>query len=350
MESSSSYLTFNEEYFKETLTELLSIDSPTGYTKNVVTKLEEYIQKIGFNYYKTNKDNIVVDIPGKNKKTVALSAHIDTLGLIVRGVNKNGTLTFSQIGGAILPTLDGEYCNIYSRDGNTNTGTILSNSPSSHVYEDASELKRDTKNMHIRIDAFVKSKECVKKLGIRAGDFICYEPKAQFTKNGFIKSRFLDDKMSVAIILTLMKHIKKLNLTPAKNIKVIFSTYEEVGHGLAHLPEGITEVVAVDMGCIGDDLFCTERDVSICAKDSSGPYDYELTTKLIHLAQRFALNFAVDIYPRYRSDVSAARCAGHDIIGALIGPGVAASHGMERSHILAAKNTFKLLYLYLAAL
>jgi len=202
--------------------------------------------------------------------------------------------------------------------------------------------------MHVKLDAETKSKEETKNLDILPGDFICFDTKTVFTDTGFLKSRFLDDKMSVSIILTLLKHFKDENITPDHNLVIIFSTYEEVGHGMSHLPCEFDEFVAVDMGCIGDDLSCTEYDVSICAKDSSGPYDYELTTRLINLAKGANLNFAVDIYPMYGSDVSAAFRGGHDMKGALIGPGVAASHGMERSHLKAAENTFKLLHLYLA--
>ena len=147
----------------------------------------------------------------------------------------------------------------------------------------------------------------------------------------------------------MLKHFKDEGVSPAHNVYVVFSTYEEVGHGLSHLAQPVEEFVALDMGCIGDDLTCTEFDVSICAKDSSGPYDYEITSRLINLAKEAKLGYAVDIYPMYGSDVSAARYAGHDICGGLIGPGVAASHGMERSHIKACENTFKLLCLFLAS-
>ncbi|MCL2839818.1 MAG: M42 family metallopeptidase [Defluviitaleaceae bacterium] len=342
-------MNFPNGYFKETLLKILSIDSPSGYTAKVVDKLQSYVSDMGFENYLTNKGNLVVNVTGKSSKTVGISAHVDTLGLVVRGYKSDGTLSFSQVGGAIMPTLDGEYCKIYTRWGRVFTGTILSNSPSSHVYDDASELERNAKNMHVKLDEEVKSEDDVKELGILPGDFICYDPKAMITDTGFIKSRFLDDKLSVAIILALLKYLKDNNITPEHNICVVFSTYEEVGHGLSHLPCKIDEFLAVDMGCIGDDLTCTEYDVSICAKDSSGPYDYALTTRLINLAKDSALSYAVDIYPRYGSDVSAARYAGHDVRGALIGPGVASSHGMERSHMKAVENAWKLLCLYLTS-
>ena len=342
-------MTFKKDYFQEVLTQILSIDSPSGFTKNVTDRLKSYIDDLGYDSKFTNKGNLIAQIPGVSDKTIAISAHVDTLGLCVRGFNSDGTLSFSTLGGPIIPTLDGEYCKIYTRNGKTYTGTILSNAPASHVFADSSKLERSAANMHIRLDEIVKSADDTKKLGLLPGDPVCYDPKTVITPQGFIKSRFLDDKLSCAIVLTTLKYLKENAITPPNNITVIFTTNEEVGHGLSHIPPGITEILAVDMGCIGSDLSCTEYDVSICAKDSTGPYNYDLTSRLINLAKSNNLCYAVDIYPYYGSDVSAARSAGHDVIGGLIGPGVSASHGMERSHMLACENTFKLLYLYLTS-
>ena len=336
-----------KDFFHQTLKNILSIDSPTGFTKNVIAAIKSCVDQLGYDSSLTNKGNLVVNVPGTGSKTVGISTHVDTLGLMVRGFNGDGTLSITNIGGPIMPTLDGEYCNIYTRCGKVYTGTILSNSPASHVYNDASGLERSAPNMHVRLDEAVNSADDAKGLGILPGDFVCYDPKTVIMDNGFVKSRFLDDKLSAAIVLALLKHLKDNNLTPSVNIKVIFSTYEEVGHGLSHLPAGIKELLAVDMGCIGMDLSCTEMDVSICAKDSSGPYDYDLTSRLIGLAKEAGLKHAVDIYPFYGSDASAAVRAGHDVAFGLIGPGVTASHGMERSHMSACENTFKLLCLYL---
>jgi len=340
---------FDKEYVLKVLKGIIEIDSPSGFTGAVVKKLEEYVSEIGFPYESTNKGNLVVSVPGKSDKTVGLSAHVDTLGLAVRGIKGDGTLSFTKVGGPILNTLDGEYCKIYTRCGKVYTGTILSNSPASHVFKDANTLPRDEDNMHIRLDEKVKCKEDVQNLGINAGDFICYEPKLTVTETGFIKSRFLDDKLSAAVLLGVMKHIKDTGLELSPNLKVIFVCYEEVGHGMCVMPREISEILAVDMGCIGLDLNCTEYDVSICAKDSSGPYDYELVTRLANLAKDNTISYAIDIYPFYGSDVSAALRAGHDIRGTVIGPGVSASHGMERSHVDAVENTFKLLVAYLTA-
>lgn len=339
---------FNKEETISFLKELLLINSPTGYTKNATKFLEETLIESGYQPYYTPKGNLLVNIEGKDStKTRGLSAHVDTLGLMVRSINDDGTLVLTTLGGPLTPTLDGEYCEIISREGKVYSGTILSTSPSIHVYKDASTKERDIDSLMVKIDERVENKEDVQKLGIQNGDIIAYDPKAVITESGFIKSRFLDDKASVAILVSILKTLKKKNIQPATNLTFIFSTYEEVGHGASWIPTDITELLAVDMGCIGDDLDCTEYDVSICAKDSSGPYDYELTTQLTQYAKNKNLNYAVDIYPMYGSDASAALRGGANVKAALIGPGVSSSHGMERTHIDAIENTFHLIAEYI---
>ena len=330
------------------LTKLLSINSPTGYTNNAVSFLRETIEDIGYETMTTPKGNLIVQVDGENTEvTRGLSAHVDTLGLMVRSINADGTLSLTKLGGPLTPTLDGEYCDIITRDDKVYTGTILSKSPSIHVFKDASTKERDIDNLVVKLDERVENKEDVQNIGIQNGDIVAYDPKVVVTDSGFIKSRFLDDKASVAVLVSILKMMKQENIVPSTNLKFIFSTYEEVGHGAAWIPEDITELLAVDMGCIGLDLECTEYDVSICAKDSSGPYDYDMTTKLINFAKDKELSYAVDIYPMYGSDASAALGGGANIKAALIGPGVASSHGMERTHIDALENTFTLISEYI---
>lgn len=330
------------------LKKLLSINSPTGYTNNAVSFLRETIEDIGYETMTTPKGNLIVQVDGENAAvTRGLSAHVDTLGLMVRSINSDGTLSLTKLGGPLTPTLDGEYCDIITRDDKVYTGTILSKSPSIHVFKDASTKERDIDNLIVKLDERVESKEDVENIGIQNGDIVAYDPKVVITDSGFIKSRFLDDKASVAVLVSILKMMKQEEVTPSTNLKFIFSTYEEVGHGAAWIPEDITELLAVDMGCIGLDLDCTEYDVSICAKDSSGPYDYDMTTKLMSLAKEKELNYAVDIYPMYGSDGSAALRGGANIKAALIGPGVSSSHGMERTHIDALENTFELISEYI---
>lgn len=339
---------FEKETTVSFLKELLSINSPTGYTKNAIDFLRERIEALGYETKTTPKGNLLVEVAGKDTSvTRGLSGHVDTLGLMVRSINSDGTLALTKLGGPLTPTLDGEYCDIMTRSGKVYSGTILSNTPSIHVFPDAATKGRDVDNLVVKIDERVKTKEDVQNLGIQNGDIVAYDPKVVVTESGFVKSRFLDDKASVALLVSLLKQIKDKTITPATNLTFIFSTYEEVGHGASFIPENITELLAVDMGCIGLDLACSEYDVSICAKDSSGPYDYELTTHLINLAQKNELSYAVDIYPMYGSDASAALRGGANIRAALIGPGVASSHGMERTHVDALENTFNLLVAYI---
>ena len=338
----------NREFLLQTVKEILEFNSPTGFCFEIMDKIEYMVRKFGYDFTRTNKGCGIVTIPGKsNDKVIGLSAHVDTLGAMVRSITGEGKLKFTLLGGPIVPTLDGEYCTIRTRDGRTYSGTFLSTSPSAHVFNDASTKKRDPENMEVRIDEIVKSKEDVEKLGIGVGDFIFIDPKTTITESGFIKSRFIDDKGSVSALLALLEVLSRDQIMPAYTTKIVFSTYEEVGHGASYIPTDITEMIAVDMGCIGDDLSCSEYDVSICAKDSSGPFDYNMVSKLISLAKENGINYAVDIYPYYGSDVAAALRGGNDIRGALIGPGVHASHGMERTHYKGLENTIKLLLLYL---
>lgn len=337
----------NKEYVLNFAKQLLSIDSPTGYTKKAIAFLEAEARNMGYPTERTVKGNLMIHISGKcHEKTVGLSAHCDTLGLMVRSIKADGKLALTTLGGPIIPTLDSEYCRIYTRDGRQYTGTIVCTSPAVHVYPDAASKPREIDNMEIRIDEVVKCKEDTENLGIRNGDIVAIDPKVEVTESGFIKSRFLDDKISAAALFGVLRKLKERRITPAYDTIVMMSTYEEVGHGMSYLPKEITELLAVDMGCIGLDLACSEQEVSICAKDRTGPYDYDFTTRLIALAEKEQLHYAVDIYPMYGSDVSAARNGGNDIIGALIGPGVHASHGMERTHIDGVMETMKLIYAY----
>lgn len=341
-------ITVNKENVMNTAKKILSTDSPTGFCFDVIKLIGGWAEEMGYKFETTVKGCGVITVPGKsNDKVIGLAAHVDTLGAMVRSITASGTLKFTLLGGPQVPTLDSEYCKVRTRDGKIYTGTFLSTSPSSHVYEDAQSKSREPKNMEVRLDEVVRSKEDVEKLGICAGDFIFIDPKTTVTESGFLKSRFIDDKGSVTCLMNLLHILSSENIVPEYTTKVFISVYEEVGHGASYIPQDITELLAIDMGCIGEDLTCTEYDVSICAKDSRGPYDYNMTTDLINLAKENGIKFAVDIYPFYGSDVSAALNGGNNIKGALIGPGVHASHGMERTHYEALEGTIKLIYAYI---
>lgn len=333
--------------FFETARTLLAADSPSGFTKMAADVAQGLAEGLGYPVSRTNKGNVVISVKGRESgKKVGLCAHIDTLGLMVRSVTADGMLMITRIGGPILPTLDGEYCRIYTREGKVYTGTILSLSPAAHVHDDAATRPRDEKSLAVRIDEKVHSREDVLALGISAGDFVCFDPKTVVTESGFLKSRFIDDKGSAAALLTVLAMLKDAGAAPRYDTTVCFTVHEEVGHGGCVMP-AVDELLAVDMGCIGEDLTCTEYQVSICAKDNNGPYDYDMVSRLVELSKANGVDYAVDIYPHYGSDVAAFWRAGNDTRGALIGPGVHASHGMERTHWDGVKATIDLVQLYL---
>lgn len=341
-------LVIDRTYLGNIAKEILQTHSPSGFCHEVMDIIEQKALELGYTFEKTQKGCGVITIPGESReKVIGLSAHVDTLGAMVSSITNHGTLKFTLIGGPSVPSLDSEYCIIRTRQGESYTGTFLSTSPAVHVYKDSSTKERSPEHMEVRIDEVVKSKEDVKALGIETGDFIFIDPKTEITSSGYLKSRFIDDKGSVACLMTLLKVFSEQKIIPVYETKIFISTYEEVGHGSSYIPNDITEMIAVDMGCIGADLNCTEQDVSICAKDSGGPYDYEMTTKLIELAKANDIPYAIDIYPMYGSDVVAALRGGNNIRGALIGPGVHASHGMERTHLDAMEHTILLLHAYL---
>ncbi len=339
------------EYVIQSLETLVNIPSPSGFTKEVMAYVQGEAEKFGYPWEYSHKGGLIITMEGSNKEeskgTLGLSAHVDTLGAMVRSISSEGKLRFTLVGGYNMESIEGSYCKIHTRGGNTYTGTILSKSPSVHSYDDAKSLERKDRNMEIRIDELVNTKDDVIALGIDNGDYISFDPNFVYTSNGFIKSRHLDDKASVAVLLGLLKDFSESKKQPRQTIKLLISNYEEVGYGASWIPQDITELVAVDMGAIGDDLNGNEYAVSICAKDSNGPYDYELTSELIQLAKENKVNYVVDIFPHYGSDVSAALKGGNNIRGALIGQGIHASHGMERTHRKALEETLKLLTVYI---
>lgn len=337
-----------KDFYFQTVTRLMKTPSPSGYTREILPVIREIAEAGGAAVTETAKGCALITIPGRDhSRALGLCAHCDTLGLMVRSVSADGGINITCVGGPIMPTLDGEYCTVITREGKKYTGTILSKSPAVHVFDDASSRVRNENNMYVRLDEQVSTEAQVRALGIRNGDYIAYDPKTVVTENGFLKSRFIDDKASAAALLTVAHILSAKKLQPEYDVQMLLTMYEEVGHGAAWIPDRLISMLGVDMGCIGEDLSCTEHDVSICAKDSGGPYDYALTSRLISLAEQNHLSFAVDIYPHYGSDVGAMLRAGHDVPGALCGTGVHASHGMERTHWDGIRNTMSLILLYL---
>lgn len=337
------------DYIVEQAKNLISIDSPSGYCKEVGDYLLAEFEKLGFHAWKTVKGGIIADLGGADaENAILLAGHCDTLGAIVHEIKGNGRLKLTNVGGMQPNNAETENVRVVTKFNGVYEGTCQLVNASSHVNKDYSTTSRNWNTIEVVLDENVNSKADVEALGIMVGDYVCFEPRFRVTDSGYIKSRFLDDKLSSAILLGYAKYLKDEAIKTERKIYLYFTVYEEVGHGCsASIPAGVTEAWSVDMGCVGAGLQCTERQVSICAKDSGGPYNYDIVKRQIELAKENKIDFAVDIYPAYGSDVEAALRAGHDIRHGLIGPGVYASHGYERSHVDGVEATFRLIKAYL---
>ena len=331
--------------------ELLAIDSPSGYTRQAAEHVMGAYEAMGLRPEMTRKGGVMVclnpEAPAEDG--LLLEAHLDTLGAMVSEISGSGRLHLTSLGGMQPNNGEAENVRIVTRSGKIYTGTFQLKNASTHVNGEYASTKREYKTMEVVIDEEVSSREDVEKLGIMTGDVVCFDPRTGVTPAGYIKSRFLDDKLSAAILLELAAQVASGEIKPKRRVWEHITVFEEVGHGgSASVPEGVTEALSVDMGCVGDGLSCDERQVSICAKDSGGPYHYEVVSALIEAARRGGADFAVDVYPYYGSDVEATLRAGYDLRHGLIGPGVYASHGYERSHRKGVCNTLLLLDAYLA--
>lgn len=340
---------FKGKEIMSVIKDLVSIPSPSGNTDKVIAFVDEYFKGLGVETRRNRKGGLLVTLEGEDQQRHRfLTAHVDTLGAMVKEIKANGRLSLSMIGGFRWNHVEGEYCKIETADGKTYSGTILMHQTSVHVYKDAGEAKRDEKNIEVRIDERVTNADEVRELGISVGDFVSFDPRVETTDSGFIKSRHLDDKASVALLMEVVKTIKEEGSTLPHTTHFLISNNEEIGYGgNSNIPEQTEEYLAVDMGAIGDGQSTDEYTVSICAKDSSGPYHYKLRKHLEQLAKDNAIEYKTDIYPFYGSDASAAIRAGFDVKHALIGPGIDASHAFERTHETSLIHTGQLIYHYL---
>lgn len=334
------------EYILKQAEALLAIDSPSGFTEKVTDYLCEEYKRLGYKPVKTKKGGVLVEIGGKGNAVLTM-AHVDTLGGMVAEIKINGRLRLTKVGGLNANNIETENCRIYTLDGKVYEGTVQLTDASIHVNGDYQKSERTFDSVEVLLDEKVSSREDVKALGIENGSFVCMDPRTRITESGYIKSRFLDDKLSAAILLGLARAVREDAWKLNRKVSLLFTVYEEVGHGGSVVPDDTEEMISVDMGCVGSDLGCTERMVSICAKDSGGPYNYDLITALSNLAKEKKLDYAIDVYPHYGSDVETTLRAGYDIRHGLIGPGVYASHNYERSHMDGVHNTFELLKAYI---
>ena len=340
----------DHEYLHHILTDLLNTPSPTGFTHQAIDFCEASLKEFpGLSLAKSRKGALIACLPGDHDQAPrALTAHVDTLGGMVKEIKANGRLKLTKIGGFAWNTVEGEGCTVFTEQGTKIRGSILLTNASAHVFGvQVNELKRDDDNMEVRLDVRTSSAAETAALGIEVGDYVAFDPRVEYT-NGFIRSRHLDDKACVACILAAVKALYTAGLHPQQTTYLHISNYEEVGHGAsAGIPAEVTELVTVDMAAIGAGQTSDEFHATLCVKDSGGPYHYGLSKRLRLLADQAGIPYKVDIYPYYGSDGEAFWRAGGDVAVALIGPGVDASHNYERTHMQALIGTTQWLLAYL---
>lgn len=339
----------NSKETMELIQKLVSIPSPSGNTEKVIEFVEDFFKNLGVDTCRNRKGGLIATLKGKNNtKHRMLTAHVDTLGAMVKEIKSNGRLRLDLIGGFAWNSIEGEYCEIETASGKIYTGTILMHQQSVHVYKEAKTADRNQQNIEVRIDEKVTNADEVRALGIEVGDFVSFDPRVQITESGYIKSRHLDDKASVAILMKTIEYIVKNQIKLPYTTHFLISNNEEIGYGgNSNITPETVEYLAVDMGAMGDGQSTDEYTVSICVKDASGPYNMKLRKHLVELAKQHQIDYQLDIYPYYGSDASAAIRSGFDIVHGLIGPGIDSSHAFERTHISSIQNTEKLVYAYL---
>ena len=337
-------------YMTDFLVKLLNTPSPSGFTAQAVDLIKETLGEFsGLDIQQTSKGALLVTLPGQRDDAPrAIASHVDTLGAMVKDIKSNGRLQLTRLGGLIWNSVETEGCTVFATGGEKLRGSLLLNKASGHVYgHEVVDTKREDGSMEVRLDARTLSADETRALGISVGDFVAFDPRVEIN-NGFIRSRFLDDKACVAAVLATVKALQDAGLKPVQKTYLYFSTYEEVGHGGATgLPADTAELLVNDMAAIGDTQTSDEFHVTLCVKDSSGPYDYGLNQRLRQLAEQYDIPYKVDIYPYYGSDGSVYWRAGGSAVVALIGPGIDASHNYERTHTdsLVANVQWNLAYL-----
>ena len=338
----------DKKYLLDSFRKIVETPSPTGYYVKLNPVMKQMAEELGYTVTYDKKSTTYITIEGEdNSKTVQVGAHADTLGMVVRGVASNGWIKIRKLGGLNLSSVEGETVTVHTRDGREYTGLVICKSHSVHGFDDAHSLQRTEDTIFVLLDEDVYSEKDVRALGIQNGDVISVDPRCQFTPSGFVKSRFLDDKGSVACIFAMLKYFKENNLKPKYRTIVAIPYYEEVGAGGTFVPAEVEEFVSVDIGLVGPDCEGNEHAATIIAKDSAAPYDYELTSRLIRQAKEIKCNYAIDVFYHYSSDANASVRAGNDLRHAAFGLGVYCSHGMERTHVDALVATTELLIAYM---
>lgn len=334
---------YNRQALLNNLQTLIETPSVVGYYAQIHPVLEKMVQEYGFEVEYDHRHTAYVRIPGRShERTRAYSAHLDTIGLVVCGIDQDGTLLVRNLGGINCHSLEGENMIIHTRENGNYTGTLICRSHSVHVFEDARSLEREPGNMRIVIDEDVRTPQETAALGIQPGDLVSTEPRFVYTPSGYIKSRHIDDKVHVAILLECLHILQEENLQPAYDTILIFNIYEEIGIGSRFVPEEVDEFYALDIACVGGPQCGSEKSVTVCAADRVAPYDWELTGRLARLLRENNIQGQLDVFRSYSSDSTAAVQSQCDLAHALFGTGTLSSHGYERTHITGVEQTLKL--------
>ena len=340
-------LAIDKNYLIDCFFKLVAVPSPVGYHREANPLLCEMAGALGEALTYDNRGNAYITLAGEDaSKTVLVSAHMDTVGMMVVGIASDGSLRIRSLGGPNLCSAESENVTVITRAGKHCSGTLLCQSHSIHSFDDARVRERTDESMMVLLDERVHSRADAEALGVRVGDFVSIDARPVFTESGFLKSRYIDDKALVACVFAALKAMKEQGKKPRFNTVFQFTYYEENSGGVP-VPDGVSEMLGLDIGLVSPINTGTEYTVSICAKDFNTVYDYDLTSELVTLAERTGTDYVTDVHYRYGSDVGVSFREGCDLRGALIGPGVYGSHGVERTHIDGLENTVKLLLAYL---
>lgn len=340
----------DRQYMLECFRKLVEIPSPVSYYDEINPYMEKLAEEYGLSCSFDRKHTAYYTLEGEdNSKTVLIGAHLDTLGLMIRNIKPDGTISIRPLGGVNFMGLEGSSVVVHTRDGRKYSGILACTSHSTHVFDDARTLVRDENNIYVSLDENVTTADEVRALGIESGDIVSINPEFEYTENGYIKSRFIDNKAGVAAVLGALKYLKDNNIKPKYRTLLAFPHYEEINHGGAYVPPEVEEYVAIDIGLIGPENRGSERKVSICCKDNFSPYDRGLTTKIINCAKSCGCDYAVDVFYHYGTDANAAIRSGNNVYSAAFGMGCFCSHGRERTHISSIENTAELILAYMLA-
>jgi putative aminopeptidase FrvX len=340
----------DQAFLEKFLIDLLNIPSPTGFTEKATAFCQETLSAFpGVQTSLTRKGALLASYPGQKQDTPrAITSHVDTNGAMVKDVKANGRLQLMHIGSTLWPTVETEGCTVFTSDGRQYRGSLLFHHASHHVYSrELMDTLRKSDNMEVRLDERTTNKEETLALGIQAGDYVAFDVRAE-SRNGFIRSRYLDDKACVACQVAAAKALHDAGLQPSQKAYLYFSIFEEVGHGgSSGIPADTIELMVADMAAIGETQTSDEFHATLCVMDSTGPYHHPFSNRLRRLAEQNDIPYKVDIYPYYGSDGSTYWRAGGDGVVALIGPGIDASHNYERTHMEALLATTRWMLAFL---